>query len=218
MGVASCLAIDLDVVRPPDPLPARSPDPASISSSPAGSPPTPRCPSPTGSGLLLLCCGQTLTRLVRLRTDDVVVGVEGVSIRFGRTELMPAESIGTLVAELANRPAGRATTGVPDDSPWLFAGALPGRPLGTDALGLRVAAYGIDARAARNTLLLDLGSELAPVILADLFGMRPGTAVRWAKAGGGPWARYAAARARRRLHARTDEPTRRSYVGRRRAR
>lgn len=150
------------------------------------------------AGLLLLCYGQTLTRLVRLRTGDLVGGVEGVSIRFGRTELVLAQGIGTLVTELAGRPGRRATTGAPDDSPWLFAGAQPGRPLGKDALGLRLAANGIDARSARSTLQLDLGSELAPVILADLIGTHPGTAVRWAKAGGGPWARYAAASARSR--------------------
>jgi len=72
-------------------------------------------------------------------------------------------------------------------SPWLFPGAQPGRPLSADRLGLRLAVYGIDARTARTSLLLDLGAELAPAFLADLLGMHPGTAVRWVRAAGGDW-------------------------------
>jgi hypothetical protein len=98
----------------PDPLPARSPDAdrllvvARQFAIDATLPLVDRV-----AGLLLLCYGQTLTRLVRLRTGDLVGGVEGVSIRFGRTELVLAQGIGTLVTELAGRPGRRATTGAP---------------------------------------------------------------------------------------------------------
>jgi hypothetical protein len=43
---------------------------------------------------------------------------------------------------------------------------------------------------------LDLATEVPPVVLADLLGMYPNTAVRWVQAAGGEWASYAAVRAR----------------------
>jgi len=118
------------------------------------------------------------------------------SIRFGRTEVQLADPVARVVRQLQADPQGHATTAASDVSPWLFPGAQPGRPLSADRLGLRLAVYGIDARTARTSLLLDLGAELAPAFLADLLGMHPGTAVRWVRAAGGDWAGYAAARAR----------------------
>lgn len=60
----------------------------------------------------------------------------------------------------------------------------PGRPITSERLGLRLRAYGINARAARASLLLDLAAEVAPGFLTDLLGMQPGTAVRWVRAAG----------------------------------
>lgn len=148
------------------------------------------------AGLLLLCYGQTLSRLVRLKRDDVVLGPAGTSIRFGPTETTLADPVDRLVGELQARPQGRAATGAPESSPWLFPGAHPGRPITPDALGIRLTSYGIDAREARNTVLLDLAAELAPAILADLLGMHVTTAVRWMRNAGGDWAGYVGARTR----------------------
>ncbi|MCA1702740.1 MAG: site-specific integrase, partial [Actinobacteria bacterium] len=92
----------------------------------------------------------------------------------------------------------RATTGAPERTPWLFPGAHPGRPLSPDQLGSRLASYGIDSRAARTNLMLDLASEgLSPSFLADLLGLHPGTAVKWVHAAGGDWTGYVAARGNR---------------------
>lgn len=55
---------------------------------------------------------------------------------------------------------------------------------------------GAGARPTRTTALLDLATEVPPVVLADLLGMYPNTAVRWVQAAGGEWANYAAIRAR----------------------
>jgi len=73
--------------------------------------------------------------------------------------------------------------------------------LSSDQLGIRLVAYGIDARAARTNLMLDLAAEgLSPSFLADLLGMHPGTAVKWVHAAGGDWTGYAP-------EARDDDPT-----------
>lgn len=50
--------------------------------------------------------------------------------------------------------------------------------------------------AARTTALLELATDVLPVVLMDLLDMYPNTAVPWAQAPGGEWASYAAVRAR----------------------
>ncbi|HET7486475.1 MAG TPA: hypothetical protein VFJ85_01005 [Acidimicrobiales bacterium] len=191
------LAHDLDIVRRADPNPARSAHAddhlvvAHRFATDATLPLVDRV-----AGLLLLCYAQPLARLSRLRVDDITAGPTATLVRFGRTQIELSEPVGRLVADLVADRRGRATTGASGQSRWLFVGAQPGRPLGANQLGVRLAAYGIDARAARSALLLDLAGELAPGVLADLLGMHPGTAVRWVRAASGDWSGYAGSRAR----------------------
>ncbi len=192
------LAHGIDIIRRPDSTPGRSRDTerlVSVTHRFAGDDTLPL--GDRVAGLLLLCYGQTLARIVRLRREDVTVGPAGTSIRFGSTETVLAAPVDRLVADLRGRPQGRAATAAPACGPWLFPGAHPGRPLTPDALGLRLKPYGIGAREARNTVLLDLAAELAPAFLSELLGMHVNTAVRWGRNAGGDWAGYAAARARR---------------------
>ena len=191
------LAGDIDIVRRPDSIPGRSSDGdrlLAIAQRFAIDNALPLVDRV--AGLLLLCYGQALARIVRLKREDVVLGTAGTTIRLGPTETILAAPVDRLVVELRSRPQGKAVTGAPDCSPWLFPGAQPGRPLTPDALGLRLGSYGIDAREARNAILLDLGAELAPAFLADLLGMHMSTAVRWVRNAGGDWAGYVAARTR----------------------
>lgn len=191
------LAHDLDIVGRPDPTPGRGVDPDWLSAlarrfaTDQSMPLVDRV-----AGLLLLCYAQPLARLSRLTRTDVILETAHTSIRFGRTDVELSDPIGQLVRELAGHGRGRAAAGAPNRTPWLFPGGRPGRPLGPKALGERLAAYGVDARVARTSLLLDLAAELAPVVLADLLGMQPRTAVRWVQAANGDWSAYAAARAR----------------------
>ena len=190
------LAHDIDIVRPRSPAPGPSVD-AELHLAVARRFATDETLPLVDrvAGLFVLCYAQPLARIARLTTSDVAVG-DDVCVQFGRTEVKLSEPIGRLAAELAANRRGRATTAAPERSPWLFVGAQPGRPISSAQLGLRLGGYGIDARAARTSLLLDLGAELAPVVLADLLGLSPITAARWVKAAGGEWSSYAAARAR----------------------
>lgn len=191
------LAHDIDIIRRPDGVPGRSVDAeAHLTLARRFATDTTVALVDRVAGLLLLCYGQPLARMVRLKAEDVVPEGARTSIRFGRTEVDLKEPIGELVRELICH-RGRATTGAPDRTPWLFPGAHPGRPLSPDQLGLRLASYGIDARAARTNLMLDLASEgLSPSFLADLLGLHPGTAVKWVHAAAGDWTGYVGARRR----------------------
>ena len=44
-------------------------------------------------------------------------------------------------------------------------------------------------------MLLELAGEVAPAVIADMFGLTPKTAVRWVRAAAGDWNAYAAHRA-----------------------
>jgi hypothetical protein len=81
-----------------------------------------------------------------------------------------------------------------DDSPWLFPGRQPDRPLHPISLRHRLAALGIDPRADRNTALLRLAAELPRPVIADLLGLHVTTAAKWAEQANAAHASYAATR------------------------
>jgi hypothetical protein len=53
---------------------------------------------------------------------------------------------------------------------------------------------GITVRAARNTALADVAADLPPPVLAQLIGIRIGTAIRWAGYARRDWSAYLTAR------------------------
>ncbi|ONI71123.1 hypothetical protein ALI144C_52315 [Actinosynnema sp. ALI-1.44] len=46
---------------------------------------------------------------------------------------------------------------------------------------------------ARNTAMIEAVGELPPIVIADLFGIHPGTAHAWAKFAQASWTDYLAA-------------------------
>jgi hypothetical protein len=72
-----------------------------------------------------------------------------------------------------------------------------GRHQHPEYLRVRLAKLGIDCRAQRRAALLQLGSEVPPVVLADMLNLAPSTAMKWVDWAGGNWAHYVAERMRR---------------------
>lgn len=145
-------------------------------------------------GLLVGCYGQTPARLARLTTADITTGPTAVMIRFGRSDVELVEPIGSFVAALVETRRGRAATDDTATSRWLFPGGLPGRHLDPETIAARLRHLGISAAKLRTDVLLDLGADIPPAILADLIGLYPETAARWTHAAGGDWTHYVAAR------------------------
>lgn len=77
-----------------------------------------------------------------------------------------------------------------EDARWLFLGAGAGTHLSSDRLGVRLAEYGIHARAMRNTVLFQPGATLQPRTLARLLDLHTGTAVGWVNKAGGIYSNY----------------------------
>ncbi|WP_152448059.1 hypothetical protein [Nocardiopsis alkaliphila] len=140
-------------------------------------------------GSLVLLYAQPVSRIAALTCDQVVLGDGKVGLRLGHTDLDLIEPLARLVTRL---PALR--DGLPaspaGQSPWLFPGRLPGRPLHPATLSRRLNALGIDPRVTRNGALMSYARELPPPVLGRLLGFSPGTAEQWAQIAGGKWARY----------------------------
>ncbi|MEU7033578.1 hypothetical protein ABZ958_07845 [Streptomyces sp. NPDC046237] len=83
--------------------------------------------------------------------------------------------------------AGR--TGPPPADP---PGRLPGQPLSSDQLVVRLRALGATPRQDRATALFTLASQVPATILARMLGIRRSVAVQRQHASGGDWAAYAA--------------------------
>ncbi|SCF72211.1 hypothetical protein [Streptomyces sp. Ncost-T10-10d] len=67
---------------------------------------------------------------------------------------------------------------------YLLPGQSPGRPRNPLGLADTLRHHGLPARAARNTAMVDALVDLPPVVIADLLGIHPKTAERWATLAG----------------------------------
>jgi predicted Zn-ribbon and HTH transcriptional regulator len=148
------------------------------------------------AGCLVLLYGQQLSRIVAIRTDQVVTGGEEVQLRLGRDCLPLPEPLGGLVTRLAEGGRRYVGVGTPANVPWLFPGLLPGKPLNAQHLGQRLRAIGIDPRPGRRSAMVHLAARMPAAVLADMVNLHPTTAVHWARAAGGDWSTYAALIAR----------------------
>lgn len=77
---------------------------------------------------------------------------------------------------------------------YLLPGHSPGRPRNPLGLADTLRHHGLPARAARNTAMMDALVDLPPMVIADLLGIHPKTAERWATLAGGNWSDYLTAR------------------------
>ncbi|MGW1412734.1 site-specific integrase, partial [Streptomyces sp. NPDC002403] len=114
---------------------------------------------------------------VHIRLGDVAVALPG-----------PVAELALKQASARRSPAVLAQT----DSPWLFPGGQPGRPISAWAMGERLRKLGIRLAETRSTALFQLATELPPAVLAHTLGIHISVAVKWQRAAAGDWATYAA--------------------------
>jgi hypothetical protein len=145
------------------------------------------------AGSLLLLFAQPLSRIVRLRKEDVEDRDDGTFIALGSEPLALPKPLATLARRLRDRRTGPPSTGVRLDSEWLFPGLRLDAPIHEEALRRRLRRLGISARAARGAAAQELAKTVPAAILADLLGFDTVTAERWVRLAGGEWAHYAAA-------------------------
>lgn len=141
------------------------------------------------AGLLVALYAQPVSRIVRLHIDHVTtIAADHVTLALGRHHIELPPVLAELVTDLINDlPPATSTT-----QRWLFPGGHPGQPITADWLATRIANHGLPVDALRASALLELAAEVPAAFLADLLGLSPQTAVRWAQASGGEWTNYVA--------------------------
>ncbi|MFD3707439.1 hypothetical protein ACFWUP_30255 [Nocardia sp. NPDC058658] len=79
---------------------------------------------------------------------------------------------------------------------YLFPGKLPNRPRHALTFTAHLRKHGLATIAARNTAMIDAVTQMPPIVVSDLFGLSPSTAIIWARYAQASWSDYLAARAR----------------------
>jgi len=143
------------------------------------------------AGGLVLLFGQTAQHIVELRTDEVDVGDGQVRLRLADDWLFVPEPFAALLRDYLERRSNMATAANPS-SPWLFPGAMPGRPITAELLVIKLKATGVPVRASRNGTWQQLVREGPPSVLAKALGISATTAMKHAERAGAGWQRYAA--------------------------
>lgn len=142
---------------------------------------------------LLLLYAQPVTRISRLRVQDVVITEKDVGIRFGAEPASLPRPVADLVLRhLQARP--NMATAANTDSPWLFPGRAPGQPLNSQYLMSQLRRTGIHLLGARNSALRQLVLDMPPAVAAQALGYSPQVAEDHARQAGKTWVTYASYR------------------------
>ena len=154
------------------------------------------------AGGLLLLYAQPITKMTRLRREDVILNDEGqVLIALGQEPIPLPAPLATLAIRLRDAPTPLATTAATTTNRWLLPGRKLGRPITPHALSRRLSALGVPAVAGRTSALAHLLDTIPPAVLAQLIGMSAHSAERYSAALRTDYSRYMALRVGAKQHA-----------------
>ncbi|MFD3910024.1 hypothetical protein [Streptomyces sp. NPDC058603] len=142
------------------------------------------------AGLLLLLYAQHVNTIRHLTVDHVQRDGDTPKILLGDRPIVLPAPLDALVEELIASRRGHTLVDAPGT--WLFPGRLPGQPLSSDQLVIRLGALDVNPRQDRATALFTLAAQVPAAILARMLGIHRSVAVQWQQASGGDWAAYAA--------------------------
>jgi hypothetical protein len=149
------------------------------------------------AGIFVLLYAQPVSRITRLTPKNLIHTEDSLSITFGGDLVVIPEPLARLVRQLPQRRRRGSSAYLSDPQQWLFPGSRAGYPISRAQLSRRLAAAGVEVRAARNGALLQLAGEVPPIVLADLLGISINNAVKWVRISSGDWSNYAADRSQR---------------------
>jgi hypothetical protein len=148
------------------------------------------------AGALVALYGFRIIQIARLTHADIQARGGDFYLEIEQSALVLPPRLAQLISQLEQtaRPTG-AIGRTLGKTPWLLPGRQPGRHVSANFLAHKLALHGIQATATRNAAVLALAEDLPAAVLADLLGMHPTTAERWAKIASRDWAHYITARA-----------------------
>jgi hypothetical protein len=146
------------------------------------------------AGLFTLLFAQPLTRICRMRTDQIQHSADGgrVTVNFDTFPIELPGPLDQLVLEQLSRE-GQASYASRRD-PWFFPGGSPGKHLSTESIRFRLVERGIQPSDARKAAMFQLAAEMPTPILAEILGLANNTAARWATLAARDWSYYTALR------------------------
>ncbi|MEE1837435.1 hypothetical protein [Streptomyces sp. SP17KL33] len=109
-------------------------------------------------------------------------GGDGSYLTLDRHPVLPSPKLVLLVEERIAQPVtdSRMLQQFGNGNGYLFPGKAPGRPRNVVGTHQLFNQFGLPVLPARNTAMIQAVTSLRPTVVADLFGMHPSTAQRWA--------------------------------------
>lgn len=141
------------------------------------------------AAILLLLYAQPVSRISRLRLDDIVDNGTTMTIAFGRHPASVPDPIAAIIRGYVSHRSNMATA-ANATSPWLFPGYRPGQPLTHDYLMQQLRGAGLPLRSAKNSALRHLVLAMPPAIAAQTLGYSTTVAEQHAKQSGAIWSAY----------------------------
>ncbi|MEU9623871.1 hypothetical protein [Streptomyces sp. NPDC048155] len=130
----------------------------------------------------------SLTRIVELTEDHISRDQEHTYLAVNQHPFVLPPKLARLIDDQLRHSTPRHSTTA--GRRYLLPGQSPGRPRNPLGLADTLRHHGLPARAARNTAMMDALVDLPPMIIADLLGIHPKTAERWATLAGENWSEY----------------------------
>lgn len=144
------------------------------------------------AGLFILLFAQPLSRICRMTHHQIASSGGLVTVTFDTEAVELPDPLDRLVfGQHAHATGDRYAT---HRTSWLFPGRHAGRPLATENFRAQLVALRIAPNQARKAAMFQLAAEMPAPVLADLLGLAPTTASRWAKLAARDWSKYTAMR------------------------
>ena len=143
-------------------------------------------------GVLILLYAQPLSRILTLRTTDIITDGPELTINLTGTPVpVPTPFDNLLRAHLTERATTMQPSANPDTD-WLFPGRLAGHPIQPTGIRLHLQRLGIPNAPGRSRALRELVLQAPPAVIAPLLGYDARHSEKIAAETGNTWQRYAA--------------------------
>lgn len=145
------------------------------------------------AGLFILLFAQPLSRICRMKPGQLQRTDDGtITVTFDTVPIELPDPLDRLALDQLTRCTHDVYANQRDK--WLFPGRHAGRHLVTENIRSQLVACGIHPADARKAAMFQLAAEIPTPVLADLLGLSPVTATRWASLAARDWSQYAAMR------------------------
>ncbi|MBK9697048.1 MAG: hypothetical protein IPO80_06510 [Propionibacteriaceae bacterium] len=145
------------------------------------------------AGLLMLLFSWPLNEILRMTHDHIAEQPDGrVLVTFDSIPIEMPPGLSRLI--LDQKASHGLTPYTAGDTNWLFPGRNPGTHMVTERIRNELVSHGIHPRQSRSAALFALASQIPAPVLAEIAGITPAAAIRWAALAARDWSRYIADR------------------------